>query len=49
MALVEARARRRQRVVLREEAARLVEDQADRRELAAIAADLDVLTPWPED
>lgn len=50
LALVEARSRRRRRAALREEAGRLARDGADRRELAAIAADLDGLTPvWPED
>jgi hypothetical protein len=48
LALVEARTRRRQRAALREEAARLAGDADDRTELAAIAADLDALTPaWP--
>lgn len=50
LALVEARSRRRGRAVLREEAARLAADAGDRAELAAIAADLDTLTPaWPEE
>lgn len=50
LALVEARARRRQRATLREEAARLASDAADRREIASIAAELDSLTPpWPEE
>lgn len=50
LALVEARGHRRQRGVLREEAARLAGDACDRAELAAIAADLDALTPgWPEE
>jgi hypothetical protein len=50
LALVEARTRRRQRAALREEASRLGSDPADRRELAALAADLDGLTPvWPEE
>jgi len=50
LALVEARTRRRQRAALREEALRLASDDADRRELAALAADLDMLTPaWPEE
>jgi hypothetical protein len=50
LALVEARSRRRQRAVLREEAARLARDAGDRAELAAIAADLDMLAPvWPEE
>jgi hypothetical protein len=48
LALVEARAHRRRRASLREEAARLAADTADRRELAALAADLDALSPaWP--
>jgi hypothetical protein len=35
---------------LREEASRLASDAADRRELAALAADLDALTPvWPKE
>ena len=50
LALVEARTRRPQRAALREEALRLASDDADRRELAALAADLDMLTPaWPEE
>jgi shikimate kinase len=50
LALVEARSRRRQRAALREEAARLAGDAGDRAELAAIGADLDVLTPaWAEE
>jgi len=50
LALVEARARRRQRAALREEASRLAGNAADRRELAALAAELDELTPvWPEE
>jgi hypothetical protein len=50
LALIEARTRRRQRVVLREEASRLAADAGDRRELAALAADFDALTPaWPEE
>jgi hypothetical protein len=50
LALVEARSRRRRRAALREEAQRLAGDGADRRELAALAAELDSLTPpWPED
>jgi hypothetical protein len=49
LALVEARARRRQRAALREEAMRLAKDSADRKEIASIAAELDGLTPaWPE-
>lgn len=50
LALVEARVNRRRRAALREEALRLAGDPADRRELAAIAAELDGLTPaWPGD
>jgi hypothetical protein len=50
LALVEARSRRRQRAALREEATRLAGDTGDRAALAAIAADLDALTPsWPEE
>jgi hypothetical protein len=50
LALIEARTRRRQRVALREEASRLAADASDRRELMALAADLDALTPtWPEE
>ena len=50
LALVEARARRRQRVALREEAARLAGDPVNRREIAAIAVDLDPVTAdWPEE
>lgn len=49
LALVEARARRRQRAALREEAMRLAEDSADRKQIASIAAEFDELTPaWPE-
>lgn len=49
LALVEARARRRQRAALREEAARLASDSADLTEIASISADFDGLTPsWPE-
>jgi hypothetical protein len=49
LALIEARARRRQRTALREEAARLANDSADLREIASVAADFDGLTPpWPE-
>jgi hypothetical protein len=49
-ALTEARARRRRRSVLREEARRLAADQVDRAELAAIRDELDELTPdWPTD
>ena len=50
LALVEARARRRRRAALREEAARLAGSAADRREIAAIAADLDPFAPdWREE
>lgn len=50
LALVEARARRQQRVALREEALRLANDMVDRRELAALAADFEGLIPaWPEE
>ncbi len=50
LALVEARARRRRRAALREEAARLAGDASNRREIAAVAAELDPLTPdWPEE
>jgi Arc/MetJ-type ribon-helix-helix transcriptional regulator len=49
-ALTEARARRRQRTALREEARRLAADPADRAELAALRVELDELTPeWPPD
>lgn len=49
LALVEAHARRRRRAAVRAEALRLAGDDADRRELAAIAAELDGLTPaWPD-
>jgi hypothetical protein len=49
-ALTEARARRRRRSALREEARRLAADQVDRAELAAISDELDELTPdWPTD
>ncbi|MGA9314540.1 MAG: hypothetical protein WBV77_07925 [Solirubrobacteraceae bacterium] len=47
LALIEARARRRQRLALREEASRLAVDADDRRELTALAYDLDVLTETP--
>jgi hypothetical protein len=48
--LAEARARRRQRASLREEAARLADDLSDRSELAAVSAELDGLAPdWPVD
>jgi hypothetical protein len=50
LALVEARARRRQRTALREEAQRLAADMRDRREIALLAGDLeDLAPPWPED
>jgi len=50
LALVEARSRRRRRVALREEAQRLAADPDDLRELVAIGAELDGLTPaWPEE
>jgi hypothetical protein len=50
LALVEARSHRRRRAALREEASRLTADATDRRELAALAAELDALTPvWPEE
>jgi hypothetical protein len=49
LALVEARARRRQRAALRKESMRLAKDSADRKEIASIAAEFDGLTPaWPE-
>lgn len=49
-ALTEARARRRRRSALREEARRLAGDPADRAELAALREELDELTPpWPAD
>ena len=49
-ALTEARARRRRRSTLREEAQRLAADPADRAELAALREELDELTPaWPAD
>jgi hypothetical protein len=49
-ALTEARARRRRRVALREEARRLAGDPADRAELAALRSELDELMPeWPAD
>jgi len=49
-ALSEARARRRQRAALREEARRLAADPADRAELAALRRELDELSPdWPVD
>jgi hypothetical protein len=47
-ALTEARARRRRRAALREEARRLAAHPADRAELAALREELDELTPpWP--
>jgi hypothetical protein len=49
-ALIEARARRRRRSDLREEARRLAGDPADRAELRALRDEFDELTPvWPED
>jgi hypothetical protein len=49
-ALTEARARRRRRSNLREEARRLAADPADRAEIAALREEFDELTPpWPED
>ena len=49
-ALTEARARRRRRSTLRDEAQRLAVDPADRAELAALRDELDELTPaWPAD
>lgn len=49
LALVEAHTSRRRRESLREEAARLAADEGDRRELAAIAAEMDRLAPaWPD-
>lgn len=49
-ALTEARARRRRRSSLREEAVRLAADPADRAELAILRDELDQLTPaWPAD
>lgn len=48
-ALTEARARRRQRAALREEARQLAERPADRAELAALRDELDELAPrWPQ-
>ena len=47
-ALTEARARRRRRVALREEARRLAADPGDRAEIRALRDELDELTPpWP--
>ncbi|HTA12155.1 MAG TPA: hypothetical protein VK765_01950 [Solirubrobacteraceae bacterium] len=49
-ALSEARARRRRRSALREEAKRLAADPVDRAELAALRDELDELSPaWPAD
>ncbi len=49
-ALTEARARRRRRIALREEARRLAADPTDRAELAALREELDELAPpWPAD
>jgi hypothetical protein len=49
-ALTEARAHRRGRVALREEARRLAADPQDRAELAALREELDELAPpWPAD
>jgi hypothetical protein len=49
-ALTEARARRRKRVALREEARRLASDPKDRAELAALREELNEITPpWPAD
>jgi hypothetical protein len=49
-ALTEARARRRRRSALRDEARRLAADPADRAELARLRDELDELSPpWPED
>jgi len=49
-ALTEARARRRRRVALREEARRLAAEPADRDELAALRDELDeIIPPWPAD
>jgi hypothetical protein len=48
--LAEARATRRRRATLREEALRLAGDQADRAELTALGDELDALAPeWPTD
>ena len=47
-ALSEARAQRRRRCALREEASRLARDAADRAELARLREELDELSPpWP--
>ena len=49
-ALSEARARRRRRSALREEARRLAADPDDRAELAALREELEELSPaWPAD
>jgi hypothetical protein len=49
-ALTEARARRRKRVALREEARRLAADPKDRAELTVLHDELDEITPpWPAD
>jgi hypothetical protein len=49
-ALTEARAGRRRRVALREEAKRLAGDPADSAELEALSAELDDFAPeWPAD
>lgn len=48
-ALHEAAARRRRRSALREEAARLAADEADREEVRVIREQLDELAPpWPD-
>ena len=50
LALVEARSHRRRRAALRDEASRLAADATDRRELVALAAEFDAITPaWPEE
>jgi hypothetical protein len=49
-ALMEARARRRRGMALREEARRLAGDQQDLAEIAALRDELDELAPaWPVD
>jgi hypothetical protein len=49
-ALTKARAQRRRRAALREEATRLAKDPADRAELVALRVELDGLAPeWPTD
>lgn len=49
-ALAEARAQRRSRAALRQEATLLANDSADRAELAALRTELDGLAPeWPDD